>query len=292
MPTPAVNASARPIHESAAVPGFLARPLAASERVGYGQFVTVAVATGLAALNDGTMPGQISGGVGDPSTLSDQSAVAGEAFVRLSQRHLEGIPASSAANDGFTDADFCVPFWIANENTPGKLSNLGGDNRSMGGLVFGLGDDGNPILWTGPVAHLMARAAHQLDAKSSAWFAIADAAANAATAERAIPREALHGTVVGIEFIGAAVAANDTNYATITVSKRDGAGGAAVVLGTYDTRAANEGAISAFEPAAFTLSAVAGALDLLETDIVTITVTKAATGQTLTGAVRLIQKVI
>ena len=111
------------------------------------------------------------------------------------------------------------------------------------------------------------------------------------TAERAIPSSKIHGLVSAIQFVGAAVAADNTDYVTITVSKRDGAGGAAVVLGTYDSRAANQGAVTAFVPAAFSLSAVAGALNVLETDIITLTVAKGGAGKTLTGAFRVITKV-
>ena len=290
--TPQANVDAKPVHESSAIPPQLSRPLAANAQVGFGQFVTVDPTSGMAALNDGTVPNQICAGVGNPATLSDTSAVAGEAYVRLSQRHIKGVPASALGGDGFDDTDFAVPFWIADENTPGKLTNQGGNNRSMGGLVFGLDFDGHPILWDGPVAWLLARAAHLADNFVGADGSITDGAAADVTAERAMSRQPVHGVVTGIEFIGAAVAASAANYATITVRKHDGAGGASVVLGTYSSQDTAEGAINAFEPASFTLSAVAGALNLLETDIVTVQVAKTGTGQVISGAVRLVQKVI
>ncbi len=293
MPTAAQNAAPEFIHESTGLPPVVpARPLAANAQAGFGQFVTVDPATGLAALNDGATPGQIGAGIAHPSKMSDVSSVAGSAYIRLSQRWVEGLPASEEAGDGFTDADFGRTFFIADENTPGKLSNFGGDNRSIGGVVFGIGPDGNPVLWVGPVAWLLGRAAHSLDAFVGGSFEVADGAANATIAERAIVRQPVHGVVTAIEFIGAAVTADDTNNATITISKRDGAGGAPVVVGTYSTDPDDEGAITAFTPAAFTLSGVAGALNLLETDILTVTVAKGGSGQTLTGAIRVIQKVI
>lgn len=290
--TAAINGAYRPVDQNAAIPASLNCPLAASAQVGRGQFATVSLSTGYAALNDGATPNQACAGFGDPSVLSDVSSSAGEARVRLSQRWTKGLPASTESNDGFTDADFAAPFWIANENTPGKLTNLSGDNRSLGGLVMGLDTDGNPILFAGPIGWTLGRAAHALDRVVGASHQIADAAANTATTERPIVRTPVHGPVTGIDFTGAAVAADDTDYVTATVSKRDGAGGAAVVLGTYDSRAANEGAITALVPAAFTLSAVAGALNLLETDIVTITIVKGGSGKVLTGAFRLVQKVL
>lgn len=290
--TPAINGGYRPVNEHDAIPAFLNAPAKANAQAGRGQFVTVDLADGLAALNDGATPNQACAGFADPAVLSDVSSVAGAARIRISQRWTKGLPASEEAGDGFTEADFAAPFFIANENAPGKLSNLAGDNRSLGGLVIGLDTDGNPILFAGPIGWTLGRAAHLCDSVVGASHQIADAAANTATAERAIVREAIHGRVVAIEFIGAAVPADDTDYVTITVAKRDGAGGGAVTLGTYDSRAANQGAITAFVPAAFALSATAGALDLLETDIVTVTVAKGGSGEPLTGAIRLVQKVI
>lgn len=290
--TAAINGAYRPVDQNAAIPASLSRPLAGSAQVGRGQFATVSLSTGYAALNDGATPNQACAGFGDPSVLSDVSSSAGEARVRLSQRWTKGLPASTESNDGFTDADFAAPFWIANENTPGKLTNLSGDNRSLGGLVMGLDTDGNPILFAGPIGWTLGRAAHALDRVVGASHQIADAAASTATAERPIVREPVHGVVTAIEFVGLAVTGHADDHATITVSKRDGAGGGAVVLGTYSTDSDVDGAISAFEPAVFNLSAVAGALNLLETDIVTVTVAKGGSGQALTGAIRVVQKVL
>lgn len=290
--TPQINGGYRPVNEHDAIPAFTNRPLKASGQAGRGQFVTVDLSDGHADLNDGTAPNQACAGSADPSVLSDTSSVAGSARVRLSQRWLKGLPASAEVGDGFTDADYVVPFWIKDENTPGKLSNLAGDNRSLGGLVFGLDTDGNPILWDGPVAWLLARAAHQLDRKVGAWHEIIDAAASTATAERPMIREQIHGRVVAVEFVGLAIAAHADDHALITIAKRDGAGGGATTIATYNTDSDEDGAAAAFVPKAFVLSAVAGALDLLETDIVTVTITKGGNGQQITGTVRLIQKVI
>ena len=123
MPTPAINGGYRPVNEHDAVPAFLNRPMKANAQAGRGQFVTVDLGDGLAALNDGATPGQACAGHADPSVLSDVSSVAGAARVRLSQRWSKGIPASEVVGDGFTDADFARCFFIADENTPGKLSN-------------------------------------------------------------------------------------------------------------------------------------------------------------------------
>jgi hypothetical protein len=292
--TPAFQASWTPAGTTA-IPAFLSRFLAANAQAGKGQFATVDPATGYAALNDGTVPNQVAAGQPDYSELSDVSTVAGKAEVRLSERWFYGLAASTISADGFTDADFGVPFYIATENTLGKKSNDTGSNRSLGGLVFGINTiDGTPYAWTGIVAHLLARATRVTTDFEAAGHSFADAAANTATAERAISRTKQHGVVTAVQFTGAAVAADGTDYDVITVSKRDGAGGAAVVIATYDTRAptTGQGAITAFVPANFLLSVVAGALNLLETDIITIAAAKNGAGKVLTGTVRVIQKVL
>ena len=94
------------------------------------------------------------------------------------------------------------------------------------------------------------------------------------------------GTITGVEFDGAAVAADNTDYDVITISRRDAADAyaSATTIATYDTRAAGQGAISAFVPAAFALSAVAGVLNVLETTRYTITVAKNGAGKVLSGA--------
>jgi hypothetical protein len=289
--TPAVNAAARLLGENTGVPASLHRPLAASAQVGRGQFVTVDLSTGFASLNDGTKPNLVAVGLGDPSTLSDTSTVDGQALVRLSQRWIAGLPASTGAGDSFADTDLCKPFWIADENTPGKKSNLSGNNRSLGGIFFGLGEDGNPILGVGPLTWLLARATLLTDAKIGGSHNLS---LNAGTdvAELAIMREKLHGVVTAVEYVGAAIANDANDTVQITVKKRDGAGGAAVTVATYDSTTGQDGAATAFVPKAFTLSAVAGALNLLETDILTITVGHAGNGKAVSGNVRLIQKVI
>ena len=288
MPTPRSHTHTRPIALETGVPASLAVSLAANEVVGRGQFATIDRGTGLAGLTDGTMPGRACAGMGDLTHYSSSSPVDGLATAILTQRWIAGL----VPGDELGPADFAVPFWIADESTPGKLSNLGGNNRSIGGLAFGVDAQGELVVWVGPVAWLLARAAHQLDRTVGASYRLADGAANAATAETIMDRDPVHGTVTGIEFLGAAVVGSDVDNALITISKRDGAGGAPVTLATYLTApTGGQGAISAFQPAAFALSGVAGALDLLETDVLTVTVSKGGAGQTLNGLVRVVQRV-
>ena len=290
--TAQLNGAWTPISDHNAIPGWVARPLAANAQVGKGQLVTVDPATGYASLNDGTVPGQVAAGIPDFAELSDTSSTAGAAAARLTERWFYGLAASTAVGDGFTDADFGVPFYIASENTLGKLSNQGGNNRSVGGLVFGLAVDSTPVAWCGPVASLLARAQLIANAVNGGSYQIADASAGATTAETAMTRPKMHGVVTAVEYVGGAIAANNTDYVTITISKRDGAGGGATVVATYDSRAANQGAATAFVPMAFALSAVNGALNLLETDVLTVTVAKGGAGKAVVGSIRVVQKVI
>jgi hypothetical protein len=293
--TAEINASYRPVHENAAIPATLNRPLAASEQVGRGQFATVDLSTGHAALNNGAQASQACAGLGDPSVISDVSTIAGAAGLRLSQRHAKGIPASTEAGDGFADTDFGAAFWIADENAPGKLSNFGANDRSIGGLVFGLGDDGNPILWTGPVAWVLARAALIADRAQLGQYQYAgDAAAGDAVAETILPRPfAQHGLVTGVRFVPtAALTADNANNAVITVRKRNGAGGTAVTLATITTDVAS-GDWVAFTPKALTPTATAADLIIRETDVITVEVAKGGTGVALpSGSIEVIGKVI
>lgn len=101
-----------------------------------------------------------------------------------------------------------------------------------------------------------------------------DAAANTTTSET------IMGRVAGAMPIGhtlyfspqGALTADDTNYATITISKRT-AGGAATTVATAVTNVAGTGSWTAFSPVAVTLTAAVAADDVL-----TITVAKAGTG--------------
>lgn len=271
-------------------PGALLK-LTAGASAGYGQNLYFSASLGSVALNDGTVPGLVSAGV-CMERLAGPSGVEGGEGVRVHQGVGGYQAASTIANDSFTALDFLSVAFDAGNGVPGKLSNYGGSNRSIMGLVFGVNKDLAPYVWTGPVASLCARALLVLNAFALASFSIADASAGATIAERSIRRPRVKGTITSIVFNGAAIAANNTDYITVTVAKRDGAGGSPVTLGTYDSRAANNGAVTAFVDASFTLSVVAGALNLLETDIVTITVAKSGSGQTITGEFLINGKVI
>ena len=274
------------------LPPSLRLPLQASAQVGRGQNCTID-SNGNAGLNDGTVPGLISAGFAFPEVLSDTNAATAAAAAAFYQGAASGAPASTTAGDSFLAGDWGVPFWIADENTAGKLSNSGGNNRSLGGLVLGLDPLGTPRLLSGPVFQAIARGVLLANSKTGGWWQIADAAATSTAAETAIHREQLHGQVTAVQFIPTGnIAADATNIATLVVAKRNGAGGGAVTMATFSTLNTSNGAMTAFTPAAFTLATAAGALNVLETDVLTLTETKGGSGQQLNGTLRVVQKVI
>jgi hypothetical protein len=247
-------------------------------------------ANGYAVAQAAGVVGLVSAGFVDNDIES--GAANGDAEFIGRQCFVTGYANSSESLDTILFSDVSVPIWAVDNQTVGKKSNHGGVNRSLLGLALGIDDDtGLPIFYPGPIGWQLGRSSHIADAFAGAHFQIADSAAGTTTAEQPIPRKKVHGTIIGVDFTGVAVVASDTDYVTITVSKRDGAGGVAVSLATYDSRAANQGAVTAFVPASFALSAVAGALNLLETDVVTVTVAKGNAGKVLTGTIRVMQKV-
>ena len=269
-------------------------PLAAAAQAGQGQAVFFQAASAQVALNDGQTANQVCAGVAMPKLGGTTISAAGQEAIALHQGTGYGQASSTIANDAFLASDVLAVCYDAGNGVPGKLATYGGYKRSIIGLVLGLAADGTPRVWAGPIASTLARALLAASSAILASHSIADAAASTTTAERAISREALQGLITSIEFIGAAIPADVTDYATITLKKygSSDAYASGTTIGSYDTRAANQGAITAFTPAAFSLSAVAGALNLLADDIVTITVAKGGGGKTLTGAFRVNGKVI
>lgn len=273
-----------PISDHNPIPAPLSRPLAANAQITKGQFVTVSVSTGHGQTNDGTTANQICAGIGDYSELSDVSATAGQAIARISQRFCWGLPASTISNDGFTDADFCKPFYIAGPTSPGKLSTYGGNKRSIGGLVFGLDPlgTGTPILWPGPLSSLLAASYLTTNAfvVASDWFALTG---NTTRAEASMARRAgVAGTVTSVRIAAdAGFTSHDTNYWTITVSRRTSAApGTAVVIATGTLKTAASGGIgtlTAWKYADVPLSATAANLNVNADDVITVTCTAETT---------------
>lgn len=113
-----------------------------------------------------------------------------------------------------------------------------------------------------------------------------DAAANAATAERTVLRVPAH-MADGIEIQSihytpdGAVTADDTNNATITFSKRNGAGGGATVVATATTSTAGTGNLVAHTPEEIPLSATLANRRLAAGEVLTELISKANSGVAL-----------
>jgi len=286
-----INGGLVPIGETAA-PAGLSFPLAANAQAAGLQYVLLDPSTGLASLADDATPHQIAGGFVDPDQLSNTDSGTGTATVRTSQRWAVATTPSTIANDGFTAADVGTPWFVADGNTAGKLSHTGTTfastlkNRSVGGLVIGLLKYGSTAIrhWGGPVAQAVARGVMLANAHIAGSVAYpVDGGATAdvgstsvATAAILMPRTKVHGIITSIEIIpSAALSATSGNDRTITIWKIDTLGvNAAVSVGTFTTTTA----LVAQTAATFTLSAVAGALHMLETDILGYSTVHASSG--------------
>lgn len=269
-----------------------AAPLAADQDIGFGQFALIDPATGYASLADDDTPNMIAGGSANMTQQSASSATANRARVLLSWGCAVGRPNSTATGDGFTIADIAKPWYIADKSTPGKLSHTGttaGANlkdRTLGGLVLGLDTDSpvggtaRPYLWEGPVAQLVGRSALVVNKYVGGSVAKAvDAGAATDLAETLLDNVSPHhGTVAAVRFIvsGTTLAVSGaTDYKTLILWKRPAGAGTAVAVASANTIAT---AWTQWETVTFTLSAVAGAKDKLETDIYTITETHGGSG--------------
>lgn len=116
---------------------------------------------------------------------------------------------------------------------------------------------------------------------SSAYFRIQDAAANTATAETVIVEYKSATTLSKVYFCAdATVTQSDTDYATVTIAKGDGAGGARSTVVSFTTQVTG-----GLHPVAFTKLDLGTltAPTLAAGSILTLTVTKNVGGQALKG---------
>jgi hypothetical protein len=237
-----------------------------------------------------------------PLGVTDRDEVAGTtdgaAEMVFDQRMVSGFPNSTLANDAILNTDFAVPAYAVDNQTIGKLSVVAGVSRNLLGLAFGIDpDNGTPWVWSNPFAWLLARVALLADAAAGGFLVkVVDAGAATDTvnglAEAIVPREKLAGTITAVEFSveGATLAASGTtDFTTLTLFKRDGAGGAAVAVATITTKTI---AFTQWTTVSFTLSVVAGATSILATDILTLVKTHGGSGAIVpSGQVRPILKV-
>lgn len=294
---PQQNGAMTPFGEGA-IPPQLDFPLLGNAQGGKLQFITIDPATGLASPADDNTPGQISAGLQFPDELSAKDAGNGNATVRVMERAAVCLAPSTIANDGFAATDVGCPVWIADTNTPGKLSHTSTKNRSMGGFFLGLvayGSTGIRFIG-GVVGQLLGRAAMMADAFPGGSLAKAiDAGAATDLAETFLDGIArVHGPVAAVYFdvSGTTLAASGgTDYKTLILCKRTAAlPGTQVTVATADTKTT---AWTQFTSIPFTLSAVAGAIDLLEDDLLTVYETHGGSGAIIpAGKIRVIRKAI
>jgi hypothetical protein len=103
-------------------------------------------------------------------------------------------------------------------------------------------------------------------------------------AESPIPAPGIASTVTGVTLdFGADITKSDTNYLTIVVSKRDGAGGAAVPIATCTTKVTGGVAFLAFQDVSMGALAGGAAPGLRSTDGLTIKSAATGTGQAVVG---------
>jgi hypothetical protein len=295
-----INGELIPMGEGYAVPGSLDFPLDADEQAAKGQYLTLDPSTGMASRADDNIPGQISAGFVAIDELTTTNATAGNARARTSQRWAKHEAPSTIASDGFTAADVGVPFFIADANTPGKLSHTSTKNRTLGGLVFGLVKTGSLAIyhWAGPVAQAIARGVMGADMfPGGSLSKVIDAGAATDTvngiAEAMLDGIAsVHGKVAAVKFDveGTTLAASGvTDYGVLTLWKRPAAGGTAVAVASVDTQTT---AFTKWETVTFTLSVVSGAVDVNETDQLTLIRTHGGSGAIIpAGKVRVFRKV-
>jgi hypothetical protein len=274
----------------------LSLPLAASVAPYRNWLMGLNLSTGYVVAQAAGVTGLVSAGFSDWD--SDGGAVAGGATDVLRSCVVSGFPMSSESGDDLDWTDVGAPCYAVDNQTVGKKSHsTAGVNRSLLGVALGYDvDNSTPIILPGILGWLLGRAAAVSDtAQGGVLYKAVDAGAATDTvnglAEALMARPPLHGTVseISLTFEGTTLAITTGDNGILTVYKRDGAGGNAVVLGTLNTVTK---ACTQWTKNTFVLSTVAGALDLLETDLVTVVRTHAASGAIIpAGNIRVTLKV-
>lgn len=235
---------------------------------------------------DGTQAGARVLGVHDEKR-STASAIDGQNVVRVWNGYGVDMPMSADSGDAFTSADGIAPAYVSGPKEIGKLGAVGGVARTVAGLFLRLTRSGKPTLWIGDIAQTIARAIMSVDAFTFASYPIADAAANTAITERTIARVRVPGVVETVAYTGAAFAADDTDYVTATLAKRSSADSyaTATTIATFDSRAAAQGAASAFTPKGWLLTATAANRRLVPGDVLTLVTVKGGAGKSQIGVI-------
>lgn len=178
---------------------------------------------------------------------------------------------NSTAGDLIAQADIGKLCYLKDDQTVALTSNSG--TRSPAGMIIAVETAGVFVLMG---VHNPTQLAEPPTRMASYTKAV-DAAASTTLAELVIERVPSASTVIGVYFApSAALTADDTNYATLTVSQRDGIGGAAASVAAKTTKiTGGSGDWTAFVPVS--LGTLTNA-SLIAGSVLTLTIAKAGTG--------------
>lgn len=186
--------------------------------------------------------------------------------VQIGAFHFE----NSTSGDAIAQANVGSMCYLADDQTVALTSNAGA--RSLAGQILQIDSTGVwVLLGVGNVELLSVAALKQAQYMKVA----ADGAAGTATTETAFSRISRTGTIVGAWFVPSSTLTGDaSNNATLTLAKRDGAGGGASTVAAITTTAV-AGNWSAFVPVSLgTLSNASVAAG----NVLTFAISKGGTG--------------
>ena len=178
---------------------------------------------------------------------------------------------NSSSSDEITVADIGKLCYVADDQTVAQTSNAGA--RSVAGLVVQVDSTGVWVL----VGVLPAASLQSLMVQQFAFTkAAADGAAGTATAETLFARVPRAGRILAAYFCpSAALTASDTDYATLALAKRDGAGGGSSSVASKATTTAGSGNWTAFVPVS--LGTISNGT-LAAGNVLTLAISKAGNG--------------
>jgi hypothetical protein len=176
-----------------------------------------------------------------------------------------------SSTDAIAQADIGKLCYAIDDQTVGLTSNAGA--RSAAGIIVGL-NGSQVFVLCGVMNPELLRSATIREA--CFVKAAADGAASTATAETAFYRAPVAGTIIAAYFTpSAALTASDTDYATLSLAKRDGAGGSSAAVASKATNTAGSGSWTAFVPVS--LGTISNAA-LAAGNVLTLAIAKAGSG--------------
>jgi hypothetical protein len=178
---------------------------------------------------------------------------------------------NSSGADEVLQANLFGLCYAADNQTVAATSNAGA--RSIAGVVIRIDTDGVYVQVLPPI---VGAGLGQLEVQTVELHKLADAAAATATAETTFYRAPSARTIIAAYFVpDAAVTASDADYATATIKRRDGAGGAAATVCSAATTTTGTGNCTAFVPKS--LGTITNAA-LAAGNVLTLTIAKTGNG--------------